>query len=49
MQLRTQGHDAGQQAEEDVGVEVALVGLVEDDGGIFAQRKVGLDLLQRRK
>ena len=37
---RAQLHDAGEDAEEDVGVDAALMGLVKDDRRVPAERRI---------
>ena len=43
-ELRAQRHDAGEETQEDVGVDAALVRLVDDDHAVLAEEQIRLNL-----
>ncbi len=47
LEVRARGQQARQVAQDEVDVEAALVGLVDDDRVVAAQHRVGLDLRQQ--
>ena len=45
--LASQRHDTRQQSDENVGINAALVGFVDDDDAVFGEQEIALNFLQQ--